>query len=87
MKRNREKDMEAAEIFCIITALAICILSILFLFNFLQNHWFLNFGGSVAYCGIANVSGAPQAYSRGVIAFICGILFRMSCLFQFLIIE
>ena len=43
MNRNREKDTEAAEIFCIITALAICVLSILFLFDFLQNHWFLNF--------------------------------------------
>ncbi len=43
MKKVREKETEVLEIFCIITALAACVLGILFLFNVLQNHWFLSF--------------------------------------------
>ena len=43
MKKVREKDVQKLEIFCIITALAVIVLCILFLFNLLQNHWFLNF--------------------------------------------
>ena len=43
MKKGKEKELQGLEFFCIITALAVCILGILFLFNVLQNHWFLNF--------------------------------------------
>lgn len=42
MKKNREKEMQWLEVFCIIAACAVCVLSILFLFDFMQNHWFLN---------------------------------------------
>lgn len=42
MKKNREKEMQGLEFFCIISACAVCILSILFLFDFMQNYWFLN---------------------------------------------
>lgn len=35
--------MQALDILCIVMALAIGILGILFLFNVLQNYWFLNF--------------------------------------------
>ena len=43
MKKVREKDIQGLEIFCILTALAAVVLGVLFLFNFWQNHWFLNF--------------------------------------------
>lgn len=43
MKKVREKDVRFLESFCAITALAAGILCILFLFDVLQNHWFLNF--------------------------------------------
>lgn len=43
MKKIKEKELQGLEIFCILTALAAIILGILFLFNFWQNHWFLNF--------------------------------------------
>lgn len=43
MKKVREKDIQGFEVFCIITALAAAVLCILFLFNVIQNHWFLNF--------------------------------------------
>ena len=43
MKKVREKEIKRLEIFCVITALVAGVLCILFLFDFLQNHWFLNF--------------------------------------------
>lgn len=43
MKKIKEKELQGLEVFCILTALAAIILGILFLFNFWQNHWFLNF--------------------------------------------
>lgn len=43
MKKIKEKELQELEVFCILTALAAIILGILFLFNFWQNHWFLNF--------------------------------------------
>lgn len=43
MRKVREKDIQGLEIFCILTAFAAVVLGILFLFNFWQNHWFLNF--------------------------------------------
>lgn len=43
MKKIKEKEIQGLEILCIITALAIVVLSVMFLFDFWQNHWFLNF--------------------------------------------
>ena len=43
MKKVKEKDIRILEIFCSITALGAGILCILYLFDLLQNHWFLNF--------------------------------------------
>lgn len=43
MKKIKEKDIQGLEVFCIITAAAIAVMSILFLFDFWQNYWFLNF--------------------------------------------
>ena len=43
MKKIKEKEIQGMEIFCIITALAIIVLSVMFLFDFWQNYWFLNF--------------------------------------------
>ena len=43
MKKVREKEIQRLEFFCVITALVAGVLCILFLFDFLQNHWFLNF--------------------------------------------
>lgn len=43
MKKIKEKDIQGLEILCIITAAAIAVMSILFLFDFWQNYWFLNF--------------------------------------------
>lgn len=43
MKKVREKDLQGLEIFCILTAMGAIILGVLFLFNFWQNYWFLNF--------------------------------------------
>lgn len=42
-KKIKEKEIQGMEIFCIITALAAVILSVVFLFDFLKNYWFLNF--------------------------------------------
>ena len=42
MKKNREKEMQGLEAICIVSAGAVCILSVLFLFDAMQNHWFLN---------------------------------------------
>ena len=42
MKNIRDKEMQGLEYFCIIAACAVCVLSILFLFDFMQNYWFLN---------------------------------------------
>lgn len=43
MKNIKEKEIQGLEIFCSITALATAVLSVMFLFDFWQNHWFLNF--------------------------------------------
>ena len=43
MKKIKEKEIQGLEVFCSITALATAVLSIMFLFDFWQNHWFLNF--------------------------------------------
>lgn len=43
VKNVREKDIRFMEIFCVITAFVAGILCVLFLFDLLQNHWFLNF--------------------------------------------
>lgn len=43
MKKVKEKDVRILEWFCIITAVTAGILSGLYLFDVLQNHWFLNF--------------------------------------------
>lgn len=43
MKKVREKDIQFLEIFCAVTALAAGVVCTLFLFDVLQNHWFLNF--------------------------------------------
>ena len=42
-KKVKEKDIRILEIFCSIPALGAGILCILYLFDLLQNHWFLNF--------------------------------------------
>ncbi len=43
MKKVREKDVCRLEMLCWVTAAAAAVLSVLFLFDFVQNHWFLNF--------------------------------------------
>lgn len=42
MKKIKEKDIRSFEAVCVMAALAVCVLCILFLFDLLQNHWFLN---------------------------------------------
>jgi hypothetical protein len=43
MKKVREKDIRALENFGTLTAVLTGVLCILYLFDVLQNHWFLNF--------------------------------------------
>ncbi len=43
MKKVREKDVRILEGFCVVTALIAGALGVLYLFDLLQNHWFLNF--------------------------------------------
>lgn len=43
MKKGKEREIQILEIFCSITAVAAIILSVMFLFDFWQNHWFLSF--------------------------------------------
>lgn len=43
VKKVREKDIRFMELFCVITALVAGVLCVLFQFDILQNHWFLNF--------------------------------------------
>lgn len=43
MKKVREKDVRILEGFCVVTALITGALCVLYLFDLLQNHWFLNF--------------------------------------------
>lgn len=43
MKKVREKDVRILEGFCVVTAVIAGVLCILYLFDLLQNHWFLNF--------------------------------------------
>lgn len=43
MKKVKEKDVRVLEGFCVVTAIIAGALCILYLFDLLQNHWFLNF--------------------------------------------
>ena len=43
MKKMQERDIRVLEGFCFVTAVLAGSLSILYLFDLLQNHWFLNF--------------------------------------------
>ena len=38
----KEKEIQALEIFCIITSLLTVVLGVMFLFDFWQSYWFLN---------------------------------------------
>lgn len=42
MNKMKEKEIQALEIFCIITSLLTVVLSVMFLFDFWQSYWFLN---------------------------------------------
>lgn len=42
MKKVKEKERQILEILCIVTAVIIVVLSVMFLFDFWQNTWFLN---------------------------------------------
>ncbi|MDO4323706.1 MAG: hypothetical protein Q4C61_14390 [Lachnospiraceae bacterium] len=43
MKKVKEKDVRILEGFCVMTAVIAGVLCVLYLFDLLQNHWFLNF--------------------------------------------
>lgn len=42
MNKMKEKEIQALEIFCIITSLLTVVLGVMFLFDFWQSYWFLN---------------------------------------------
>lgn len=43
MKKIKERDIWHLEVFTLIAAVLAAVLCILFLFDLVQNHWFLNF--------------------------------------------
>ena len=43
MKKVREKDIHGLEFLCVLIALAVIVLGVMFLFDFWQNYQFLNF--------------------------------------------
>lgn len=43
MKKVKERDVRILEGFCVVTAVLAAVLCSLYLFDVLQNHWFLNF--------------------------------------------